>query len=177
MMMNTILENDGYFGVVMWDPAAKTAASVGCCAEVIEHQRLPDDRMKIWTMGQKRFRVLDYVRKKPFYVGLVEWLEDEPIIEDLSSLATDVTTVLNDVVRLSAKLMGQAIEMPDDLPDSPTDLSYWVAGNLYGVADEQQSLLEMQSSRDRLEREVEILTTTRNHLAARTVIKDTFDNS
>jgi ATP-dependent Lon protease len=133
--------------------------------------------MKIWTMGQKRFRVLDYVRKKPFYVGLVEWLEDEPINEDLSPLAADVTTVLNDVVRLSAKLMGQAIEMPDDLPDSPTDLSYWVAGNLYGVADEQQSLLEMQSSRDRLEREVEILTTTRNHLAARTVIKDTFDNS
>jgi ATP-dependent Lon protease len=177
MMMNTILENDGYFGVVMWDPAVKTAASVGCCAEVIEHQRLPDDRMKIWTMGQKRFRVLDYVRKKPFYVGLVEWLEDEPINEDLSPLAADVTTVLNDVVRLSAKLMGQAIEMPDDLPESPTDLSYWVAGNLYGVADEQQSLLEMQSSRDRLEREVEILTTTRNHLAARTVIKDTFDNS
>jgi ATP-dependent Lon protease len=73
--------------------------------------------------------------------------------------------------------MGQAIEMPDDLPDSPTDLSYWVAGNLYGVADEQQNLLEMRNSRDRLEREVEILTTTRNHLAARTVIKDTFDNS
>ncbi len=175
--MNTILENDGYFGVLMWDPASKTAASVGCCAEVIEHQRLPDDRMKIWTMGQKRFRVLDYVRKKPFYVGLVEWFEDEPVSEDLSTLAMDVSTVLNDVVRLSAKLMGQAIEMPDDLPDSPTDLSYWVAGNLYGVADEQQSLLEMQSSRDRLEREVEILTTTRNHLAARTVIKDTFDNS
>ncbi|TAF52548.1 MAG: ATP-dependent protease [Oscillatoriales cyanobacterium] len=177
MMMNTILESDGCFGVLMWDPASKTAASVGCCAEVIEHQRLPDDRMKIWTMGQQRFRVLDYVRKKPFYVGLVEWFEDEPVSEDLGRLATDVTTVLHDVVRLSAKLMGQAIEMPDDLPDSPTDLSYWVAGNLYGVADEQQNLLEMRNSRDRLEREVEILTTTRNHLAARTVIKDTFDNA
>jgi len=175
MMLNTVLESDRCFGVLMQDAASKQPVSVGCCAEVIEHQRLPDDRLNILTTGQRRFRVLDYVRKKPFYVALVEWFDDEPVQDDLEDLTTNVTTVLQDVVRLSAKLMGQSIEMPDDLPDSPTDLSYWVAGNLYGVADEQQSLLEMQNTRERLEREEEILTTTRNHLAARTVIKDTFE--
>jgi ATP-dependent Lon protease len=78
-------------------------------------------------------------------------------------------------VRLSAKITEQNIEIPEELPDLPTELSYWVASNLYGVAGEQQSLLEMQDTAARLEREAEILTTTRNHLAARSVLKDTFN--
>lgn len=73
--------------------------------------------------------------------------------------------------------MDREIELPEDIPSLPTELSYWVAGNLYGVASEQQTLLEMQDTATRLERESEILTTTRNHLAARTVLKDTFDPS
>jgi ATP-dependent Lon protease len=52
-------------------------------------------------------------------------------------------------------------------------LSYWVASYLYGAATEQQTLLELQDTAARLERETEILTSTRNHLAARTVLKDT----
>ncbi len=79
------------------------------------------------------------------------------------------------MVRLSAKLTDQTIELPEDIPDLPTELSYWVASNLYGVAEEQQTLLELQDTAARLEREAEILTSTRNHLAARTVLKDTFN--
>lgn len=175
MMMNTILNSDRRFGVLRWDPANNEAAPVGCCAEVIQYQRLPDDRMKIWTLGQQRFRVLEYVREKPYYVGLVEWIEDRPSSDDLRGLASEVEQLLRDVVRLSAKLMDQRIELPEDIPSLPTELSYWVAGNLYGVAAEQQSLLEMQDTATRLQREAEILTTTRNHLAARTVLKDTLE--
>ena len=71
--------------------------------------------------------------------------------------------------------MDQRIELPEDIPNLPKELSYWVASNLYGVATEQQALLEMQDTGARLEREVEILTSTRNHLAARTVLKDTLN--
>ncbi len=172
IMMNTILESDRRFGVLMWDPVQGQPAAVGCCAEILQFQRLPDDRMKIWTLGQQRFRVLDYVREKPYRVGLVQWIEDETPQKDLRPLATDVEQLLKDVVRLSAKLMDQKIELPEDIPSLPTELSYWVASNLYGVAAEQQALLEMQDTASRLEREAEILTSTRNHLAARTVLKD-----
>ncbi|MBW4614992.1 MAG: LON peptidase substrate-binding domain-containing protein [Desmonostoc vinosum HA7617-LM4] len=175
IMMNTILESDRRFGVLMVDPVKGTIANVGCCAEIVHHQRLPDDRMKMLTLGQQRFRVLEYVREKPYCVGLVEWIEDHPPIKDLRPLASEVEQLLRDVVRLSAKLTEQNIELPEDLPDLPTELSYWVASNLYGVATEQQSLLEMQDTIARLEREAEILTSTRNHLAARAVLKDTFN--
>lgn len=177
IMMNTILESDRRFGVLMFDPVEGKPATVGCCAEIVQFQRLPDDRMKIRTIGQQRFRVLEYVREKPYRVGLVEWIEDAPTDRDLQSLADDVGQLLRDVVRLSAKLTGQEIELPDSIPDLPLDLSYWVASNLYGVAEEQQALLEMQDTAARLEREAEILTSTRNHLAARTVLKDTLNDT
>lgn len=175
IMMNTILESDRRFGVLLWDPVQGQPATVGCCAEIIQYQRLPDDRMEILTLGQQRFRILEYVREKPYKVGLVEWIEDQPPQKDLRPLAKQVEQLLQDVVRLSAKLTEQNIELPENIPDLPIELSYWVASNLYGVAAEQQKLLEMQDTAARLEREAEILTSTRNHLAARTVLKDTFN--
>jgi ATP-dependent Lon protease len=175
IMMNTILETDSRFGVLMVDPTEGKVAQVGCCAEIIHFQRLPDDRMKILTMGQSRFRVLEYVREKPYLVGLVEWFEDQATNENLNPKAQDVKSLLKDVVHLSAKLTDQKIELPDDLPELPRELSYWIASNLYDVASEQQILLEMQNTAERLDREAEILTSTRNHLAARTALKDAFD--
>lgn len=173
IMMNTILDSDRRFGVLMWDSVQGKPAQVGCCAEIIHWQRLPNDHMKILTLGQQRFRVLEYVREKPYRVGLVEWIEDAPPEQDLTPLGLQVEQLLKDVVRLSAKLMEQEMELPDDLPSLPRELSYWVASNLYNVAPEQQVLLEMQNTAARLEREIEILTSTRSHLAARTVLKDT----
>jgi ATP-dependent Lon protease len=177
IMMNTVLESDRRFGVLMWDQEKGQPALVGCCAEIVQFQRLPDDRMKVLALGQQRFRVLEYTREKPYRVGLVEWIEDEPTSQDLRPLAKDVDTMLHDVVRLSSKLMDQDIEVPDDIPDLPLELSYWVASNLHGVPEEQQALLEMQNTRERLEREAEILGSTRSHLAARTVLKDTLGDN
>lgn len=175
MLMNTILQGDRRFGVLMVDPATGEIAKVGCCAEVIHYQRMPDDRMKIMTLGQQRFRVLDYVRETPYRVGLVEWIEDEPVEDNLEPLAEQVDRLLRDVVHLSAKLTSQDIDFPEDVPDLPLELSYWVASTLYGVSLEQQSLLEMQNTLARLEREAEILTSTRNNLAARTALKDVLE--
>ncbi len=176
IMMNTILEHDRRFGVLSIDPATGKIADYGCCAEILHFQRLPDDRMKMLTLGQQRFRVLEYVREKPYRVGLVEWIEDKPTTEDLKPIANEVERLLRDVVHLSGKLTNQKIELPDDLPSLPTELSYWVASNLYGVASEQQVLLEMQDTMERLAREKEILASTRNHLAARTALKDALGN-
>lgn len=175
IMMNTILESDRRFGVLMVDQVKGKMADIGCCAEIIHYQRLPDDRIKMLTLGQQRFRILDYVREKPYRIGLVEWIEDQAPTKDLRPLAFEVEQLLRDVVRLSGKLTEQNIELPEDLPDLPIELSYWVASNLYNVAGEQQAMLEMQDTVSRLEREAEILTSTRNHLAARTVLKDTFN--
>lgn len=175
IMMNTILDSDRRFGVLSIDPNTGKIADYGCCAEILHFQKLKDDRMKMLTVGQQRFQVLEYVREKPYRVGLVQWIEDKPTEKDLKPMATEVETLLKDVVHLSGRLTNQKIELPDDLPDLPRELSYWIASNLYGVASEQQELLEMQDTELRLQREKDILLSTRNHLAARTALKDVLD--
>jgi ATP-dependent Lon protease len=175
MMINTILEGDRCFGVLMLDPSSRQPALIGCSAKVVQHHRMPDDRFKLLTIGQQRFQVLRYIRQTPFRVGLVEWLEDQDHhdAEQAQSLAVEVRGLLNDVVRLSQKLTEQEIELPQ-IPRSPLELSYWVASNFQGASLEQQALLELRSTASRLRREAEILASTRSQLAARTVLKDTF---
>ncbi|MFS8740260.1 LON peptidase substrate-binding domain-containing protein [Synechococcus sp. O70.2] len=177
MMLNTILETDRRFGVLMFDPQKGSPVQVGCCAEVVQVQRLPDDRMDIMTVGRQRFRVLDYVREKPFRIGLVEWIEDEPPQGDLQDLVAQVSTLLQEVVRLSSKLMEREAALPDSLPTDPVELSYWVASHFHGAPRDQQALLEMVSTEARLRREAEILESACKHLAARTALKDLFSKS
>jgi ATP-dependent Lon protease len=174
MLMNTILESDKRFGVLLFDPETQQPSRVGCCVEVLQHQRFPDDRMAVLTMGQQRFRVLEWAREKPYRVGLVEWIEDEPTQEDLRPRAVNVERLFREVVHLYAKLSGQEVVMPDSLPTQPVELSYWVASNINGDYQEQQGLLELQNTIERLDRELEILTATRNAFAARTALKDAF---
>jgi ATP-dependent Lon protease len=173
MMMNTVLDTDRRFGILLWDPQTRQPARIGSCAEITQIERLPDDRMNIVTLGQQRFRVLEYTRQKPYRVGLVQWLEDKPPDGDLGGVAKEAKKLLADVVRLSSKLMDKPIQLPN-LPDNPLELSYWIGGSFYGASEEQQALLELQDTGKRLQREIEILQTTLKHLAARTVLKDAF---
>lgn len=177
MLLRTVMAEDRRFGVVRWDPQQQRMADVGCCAEIIHCQTQEDDRSNIVTMGQQRFRVLDIVREAPFRVGLVSWIEDEPHPDHdgLKTLANEVSTALRDVVELTGKLVGKPAVVPSDLPDLPRELSFWIGAHLGGpVADHQQQLLELTDTEARLRQEYELLDHTRRQLAARTVLKDTF---
>ena len=177
MMLRTVLDTDRRFGVVRWDPQQQRMAEVGCCAEILQCQTQADDRSNIVTMGQQRFRLLEVVREAPFKVGLVSWIEDDgcPDHDGLQALSTQVTQALRDVVELTGKLMGKPTPLPSDLPDLPRELSFWIGSHLGGpVADQQQALLEITDTRERLQQEFELLDETRRQLAARTVLQDTF---
>ena len=177
MMLRTVLAEDRRFGVVRWDPETQEMAGVGCCAEIIHCQTQEDDRSNIVTMGQQRFRVLEILRETPFRVGLVSWIEDETkgSHANLDELAADVSQALRDVVELTGKLLGKPASVPADLPDLPRELSFWIGSHLAGpVAEQQQALLEITDTAERLRQEYELLDHTRRQLAARTVLKDTF---
>ena len=177
MLLRTSMAEDRRFGVIRWDPQERRMADVGCCAEIIHCQTQEDDRSNIVTMGQQRFRVLDIVREAPFRVGLVSWIEDEHENDSqgVSDLADQVREALKDVVELTAKLIGKPAQLPSDLPDLPRELSFWIGSHLGGpVADHQQALLEITSTAERLRQEFDLLDHTRRQLAARTVLKDTF---
>lgn len=178
MMLRTVLSEDRRFGVVRWDPQNHRMADVGCCAEILHCQTQDDDRSNIVTMGQQRFRVLEILRETPFRVGMVSWIEDDvsDTNQALETLTADVSKALRDVVELTGKLIGKPASLPADLPDLPRELSFWIGAHLGGpVADHQQHLLELTDTGERLRQEFDLLDQTRRQLAARTVLKDTFN--
>jgi len=180
MMLQSVLETDRRFGVVRWDPRSQSMASIGCCAEVIQHQTGEDGRSNIVTLGQQRFRVLNVTRDTPFRSAMVSWIEDDPVddMNSLHSLTESVASALKDVVELTGKLTDSPASLPEDLPDLPRELSFWIGAHLGGpVADQQQELLELTSPRSRLEKAFNILDETRRQLAARTVLRDTLSSN
>ncbi len=180
IMLQTVLESDSRFGVVRWDPVNQKTAEVGCCAEIINHKTSDDGRSNIIALGQQRFRILEVTRDAPFRSAMVTWIEDENVDhpKDLLKLSKEVSSALGDVVELTGKLTGREVELPNDLPDLPRELSFWIGAHLGGpVAEEQQHLLELTNTAQRLQYEYEMLDHTRRQLAARTVIKDTFSKS
>ena len=177
IMLKSVLETDSLFGVIKWDPSAKSMANVGCCAHIIKHQTADDGRSNIITIGQQRFQVLEIVRSTPFYTGIVSWIDDENSqnLQDLDNLRDSVIQALNDVVNLTSKLTNSQKILPDKLPNNPMELSFWIGAHLGGpVSDEQQRLLEERDTYIRLQREYEMLDHTRKQLAARTALKESF---
>ncbi|MBX9685376.1 MAG: LON peptidase substrate-binding domain-containing protein, partial [Candidatus Obscuribacterales bacterium] len=169
-----VLKGDSRFGVVMIDPSSGQPAKHGCSTVIVNCKRLKDGRLNIMTVGQQRFRLINYHNEKPYLVGQVEWIDDNPTDKDLKEKASELKEILKDVLKLSAKLTDKSMEFPDDLPSDPLELSYWVAGSVYGLTEEQQSLLELEDTEMRLDREASILVTLRKELAARTALKEAF---
>lgn len=171
-MVNMVLEGDRRFGVLLLDPLIVRAASVGCSVEIREVEKLPGGRINILTEGRQRFHVLECHKDLPYLVGSVEWIDDRSPDEDLRELAADVRRLLDDVLYLSGKLKDGRATLPDGLPDTPKELSYWIASNIYGDLLEKQRLLELQDTAVRLRQQAEILGSLRSQLAARTALKE-----
>lgn len=175
MLLQSVLETDKRFGIVRINPENGQMADIGCCAEVLQHQTTEDGRSYIVSLGQQRFRVLNITRETPFRSAMVSWMEDD-VVDDsgpLHELSSRVDAALKDVFSLTAKLQNREVEVPDDIPDLPRELSFWIGAHLDNrAAAEQQALLELTDTHQRLERQFEMLDHTRRQLAARTVLMD-----
>ena len=175
MLLQSVLETDKRFGIVRINPENGQMAEIGCCAEVLQHQTTEDGRSYIVSLGQQRFRVLKITRETPFRSAMVSWMEDDTIedLSDLHGLSDKEGSALKDVFALTAKLQNRELDVPDDIPDLPRELSFWIGAHLDNrAAAEQQELLELTDTRQRLERQFEMLDHTRRQLAARTVLMD-----
>ena len=155
-------DNEKEFGVLLikegsevGDPA--TPVGIGTLARIVGIDRLDDGRMNIVTVGTCRFHLVNLsADKRSYIVGDVEPLEDEQAEEDISPLAEDVGRLLQ---RYST-LLHAALEReltPLQPPSDPEALSHLVGGTLQIPNPERQRLLELLSTKARLELERELL--------------------
>jgi ATP-dependent Lon protease len=164
LMLADVRAGNNLFGLSYFDLNTATNTRppvnhVGCAAEVVESQLLPDGRSNVLTVGLVRYRVSEYVETgDPYLVGRVEFFEDERDDEELLAVrARRVAELFTRIAQAVRVLNDDRARLPD-LPDAePERLSFLVAAAMELDAEAKQSLLELRSGAERLERIANLL--------------------
>ncbi|KAI0557826.1 ATP-dependent protease La (LON) substrate-binding [Gracilaria domingensis] len=191
LLFNRLRDGDPTFGIVLYDSTTSSLAQVGCSAELTRFEPLPDGRIMTDNIGRQRFKIVKIVDDKPYTRALVRFFDDKPPETDLSSLVKDVSSALQDVLRLSNKLYDKGLDLSPDIkrlaPDGQiqdSDERGWPSPSLlqefsFSVCQvidiplrDQQLLLQTEDTAQRLTRERQMLDTARKYLAAQATIKD-----
>jgi Lon protease-like protein len=165
LMINTCLAQDKPFGVVLIYSGTEMGGPaiphpVGTVARIANWEWLPDGRMNILTVGDRRFRIVDYAKPElPYLEGLVEYWDDEPAEHpNLPKLVNNVSQSFIDYQTLIMSLADQALPISQlQLPEDLSMLAYHIASNLQIEVTERQELLEEASAVARLQRELTLL--------------------
>lgn len=163
-MLTDITLKKNLFGVSFFNPQESDddkppIGSVGCVAEVREINKLEDGRANILTLGVIRYRLLDYIDAgDPYYVGEVEFFEDEEESKLLLTEAADeVFALFSRIAKAAHKLSNQQGEMPQ-IPQAPPEMLSFLVTAAFNLDNEMKyELLEMRSTIERLEKLREIL--------------------
>ena len=150
-MVNECLEQESEFGMIFADESG--TRQVGCTARIVELvERYEDGRMLILVEGSRRFRLNNVLTGKPYYMGEIDFFEEEAE-EDVNALAEECIALLERVVEAATEgSVGIEIEPPY------RNLSFAIAGRVEFEAETRQQILELTSERERLEKVKELLT-------------------
>ena len=151
-MVNECLEQESEFGMVFADESG--TREVGCTARIVELvERYEDGRMLILVEGSRRFRLNNVLTGKPYYVGEIDFFEEEDEEGDVGPLAEECIALLERVVEAATEgSVGIEIEPPY------RNLSFAIAGRVEFEPDTRQQILELTSEKERLEKVKELLT-------------------
>lgn len=185
IMMQTLLQESLSFGIIYSGRKDSGMADVGCMVHVVECEKLVDDRFFLTCVGGERFRVLEVVRTKPYVIARIQVFTDRCSPNsgnqgDLGYLMQQVEGHLKNVTMLSDKLnwrlrrdhqAGKVSRI-----HSPASFSFTVARLFIDDRSEQQWLLGLDDTAQRLVREGRYLEQRSKYLAAIAAIRDAFQH-
>ena len=131
--------------------------AIGTTARIVQSERLDDGRFFIQAQGENRFQVRELFSDEPYLTGEVRplWeqtddpLQVQPFFDHACHLFRSYLAAL---LSETHQHLGSL-----QLPQDPALLSYAIAASLQVTLAEKQKLLEMDSSGERLRREIELL--------------------
>lgn len=145
------------FGISLFEPpegfVEKPAVdTIGCVAEIREVQTMPDGRSNVLVSGVIRYRLLDYVEAgTPYFMGDVEFFEDEPEDETLLKTSADEVFELFDrIAKAAFKLSGNRGRFPEIVQAEPEPLSFLVTAAFNLDNEIKYRMLELTSTSERL---------------------------
>ena len=161
LMINECNEQKTTFGIVLVQPNSEHLKEepypVGTMAQIEVLDRLEDGRMNLIARGLQRFRILELHRQNPYLLGLVEVFEDQTEqVQAQTTYANQASELFNAYLQVLIEVIGkETIEFT--LPTAPEELSHFIAYFLDVTNERKQQLLELISTTQRLEEEIDIL--------------------
>lgn len=167
-LFQVCLRGDRRFGVVLLS-SDNVPLSVGTVAHMVRWQEIEEGRIRVLTVGEQRFRVVEHIESEhPFPVAVVEFWEDEESIPagvDALHLLRHLPDEFTDYLTLTVLLSGTSLPVEHfNLPRDPSQLSFYIARSLQVDLTEKQRLLEEPSTLGRLQRELMLVRRERDFL-------------
>src|SRR5215470_2441660 len=134
------------------EPAEDDIYRVGTLGTVVQLLRLPDGTVKVLVEGKKRARILKYVDHAEYFL-----VEAEPVEEPsnrstvIEALLRSVNSAFENYVKLNKKIPPEMIMSVSSI-DDPARLSDTIVAHLGIKLEDKQTLLEMVSPAERLEK-------------------------
>ncbi|KAL3148884.1 hypothetical protein ABBQ32_001754 [Trebouxia sp. C0010 RCD-2024] len=155
-------------------------SEVGTLLKIEGHRKLPDGQITTFNRGLERYKIMKVVQKQPILIAEVEMM---PAEDDASpkarQLAAELVTIVKQLIELNVKARkikaDESDLNPPELNDLyPTRLSFFVASLLLDNYMQQQALLSLENTVERLEVEIEVLGNTLRYLSARFALQGAF---
>ena len=158
-LVKDTLESGEPFGIVLTRRTRQAATpedrepihEVGCTVRMESNEAFPDGRFNIGCIGERRFRVIEKLGERPYWVANVEYLDDPP-----DSESADAYTVSHSAAELYREHLGLALALQNSwqrtyrLPRQPTPLVNHIASSIEAPATVKQEVLKSESAVEQL---------------------------
>ncbi|HKQ31478.1 MAG TPA: endopeptidase La, partial [Burkholderiales bacterium] len=139
------------------DPSIEAIHTLGTIAGILQLLKLPDGTVKVLVEGERRAAIQRYVELDEMFSAEVALLESEPIPDrEGEALTRSVLNEFDQYVKLNMKIPPEILTSLSGI-DDPSRLADTVAAHLSLKIEDKQEILEVQDTRERLERILSVL--------------------
>lgn len=141
------------------DPNPEELYKIGTIAEIVKVIEMPDDTISVIIQGKRRFEVVDFVEKDPYYMAQVNYVQEEKTgAEDQNFKA-----IVGSLKDLSLKIVKLSAAIPHEVSfaikniDNSSFLINFICSNSDISPAEKQNLLEIGDIYQRAVKLLEVL--------------------
>ncbi len=141
------------------DPGPEELYRIGTIAEIVKVIEMPDDTISVIIQGKRRFEVVDFVEKDPYYMAQVNYVQEEKTgAED-----NNFKAIVGSLKDLSLKIVKLSAAIPHEVSfaikniDNSSFLINFICSNSDISPAEKQNLLEIGDIYQRAVKLLEVL--------------------
>ncbi len=158
-LVKDTLQTGEPFGIVLSQRNRRTAATqdreptheIGCSVRMVSNETFPDGRFNIGCLGERRFRIVEKLGERPYWVAEVEYLDDPSDSESEPAYASceAALTLYREHLALALALQN-SWQRTYRLPNHPSRLVNHIASRIEAPATVKQEVLKSESAVEQL---------------------------